>query len=1153
MSIASQYNRIKANIENAYSAASLKGAILPAVKNSESLSYCISTITATEKGNAETTLSIDTQPCQLLASKAKVGSGAIGNLNTLPEELESIGELMTEFVDSYDETELPEIQPTVYVAEGFDGDDWFVDDGVQQLYGNFPKGSITDFPRSMTIVVEPQQIYFYPYENDEYINGCLVNYIDNGSEKKLNVYVVYNDDKESDFLLIDGDITNSMMPSKYKYHAFIKEITVPKHTIFTLKPCKYEEWKQPVLIADNAYGTITSSGVYNNDYRAYRAINDSNSCWAVPNGYVGWTWWRWQFPYKLLVKSVQSRGRDNELFNDSCWYTDSTKNQSLCETYLQSYSDKMDCGYKELSEIYFTGYDGPNSGNPGLRNLRIEAVKGEHTWVAPEVQYTYTNPSDKILSYTFSNFTNNGEFIEGRNKIFYQRGYESDTFPIDDSKEFFTNNGCTKDGNVFTGGQGKSISLDRLIEFYNASNWEIVVAYTYNEGGSERPIISQGIGGVDYVNFQLTVNSSGTLVLYGSSNNTSWDVFNNTSTNFNLATGTEYLIKFTYDETKGYELQYSTDNGSSWTSTFTSETKTKLRCLKPFCLLANGYNMNSYYSNGSIDVSKSYIKVDDEYVWKAFETKTTYKSNGLLVNYEDDGSETTLGAYLVIFENGDKDIVLSSNNDFTIDGEIEHIFLKNVDVPTHDLYGYVDTKAQWTDKPILSTNGTPGGNTFATWASSEGYVYDDWSGEEKQTHAYYAFDGQKDTSGYPYSPTNTWIANGSSNQWLAFYSPNKLFVNSITMQNPPFYREYDWTEGYIFTSGKVQASLDGNDWFDISKEFKNNGPSDGQYTININSDTGYNYFRLYHTSSSTYPGISEISIDALTMQKGFVKSGMTYSIIKNTDRPDDITFDAFVYGDNQVFFGAEKIITDFYYTDSSASKSNACLINYEDDGSAVELNAYIIEYTDGNKDIVLSVDDTFEITDVVTKTFVGTISLDEHIVYEYTSLHQTYVLTSPFDNINTVNDFVNTTGFVDDTKLRINNDNIELVDSQKYDGVNMNSYMTVTGSSPINVTVSCYSSSEGNYDWGYIYMGTELYQPSREQAVSRENDGNGEFIYVGSGEGDYTTYNYTASPGTNYFIVGYTKDGSVGNGDDTIRISYISFEADSSTWTPITE
>ena len=140
---------------------------------------------------------------------------------------------------------------------------------------------------------------------------------------------------------------------------------------------------------------------------------------------------------------------------------------------------------------------------------------------------------------------------------------------------------------------------------------------------------------------------------------------------------------------------------------------------------------------------------------------------------------------------------------------------------------------------------------------------------------------------------------------------------------------------------------------------------------------------------------------------------------------------------------------------------------------------------------------------------------------------------------------------VDNTKFIINGSYIEVAPAYKYDGTNVQSYMTVTGSSNISTSVTCFSSSEGGYDFGFVYMGTQLYQPSYDQVRDRATDGHGEFLYVGSADGS-NTYTYTAAPGTNYFIIGYVKDGSASDGDDTIKISEISFEADSSSWEPVT-
>ena len=1104
----------------------------------------------------EPILDTNTDPCSQSLPASKAGSNDRLPTNILPAGNNvDASELLSVFEGTFSDADLPELSSAVYVIEGFEGTNWCVDDSTQQLYVNFPKGVITDFPRSMTVMVDPQRIYFYPYTNNEYVSGCLINYTDDGSSVTLKAYVIYNDNRESTFLLSNGNLAQASIPSGYSYAAYIKDITIPAHTLFALKPYDYQEWTQPNLIADNAYGTISSSGTYNSDYASYKAPNNSDTCWAVPNGNVGLTWWRWQFPEKLLVKSIKSRGRTNELFTECDWYTNSSKSESLCETYAQSATtDTVLCNYRELSEVYFTGYDGPNSGNPGLRNLLIEAVKGEHVWVAPTMQYTYSNPSDSIMTYTFSNFVNNNSIIAERTKNFFTRGYDAASFPKTVSNEFFTNNGCTVSGTVFTGGAGKTIALSKLIDFYTASSWEVVIDYTYNGGGSECPIMSMGLGGIDYTNFQLTV-SSDNLKLYASSNNTSWDVFSGQSTDLYMSSGDNYLIKFTYNETTGYEVLYSQDDGTSWTSCFTSATTTKIRCLKPFCLLGNGYNTNSYYSNGSVDLSKCYIKVNNQYVWQAYETYTTYVSDGCLVNYTDDGSATTLKAYLVTFTNGDKDIVLSPDNTFSITGMTSSEYLRDVTVPAHSLYRYTNVKAEWSGQPILSVNGSPGGSSFAAWASSEGTVYNWETDTETTAYAYKAFDGLNDTNGEPYSPSNTWIANGSSGQWLAFYSPDELYIQSITIRNPYVYIE-QWegeiyVEGYIFLRGKLQGSTDGNTWVDLTSEFPNTAGSNESFTVNVNLESKYHYFRLYHTSGNAYPGIAEVTINALSTQKGFVKADMTYTVTANTDKPYNINFDTFAYS-TDVFYEKSKLFVDFYYKSSSDTKSDGLLVNYTDDGSAVTLNAYVITYSDGYVDMVLSPDNTFTMTDVVSKELVGTVSVGAHTVYEYTSSYQSFDLSAPFSGLSTSNDFVNATTLVDNSKFIVNGEYIEVGYDYRTDGVNVQSYMTVTGTSSISTSVTCYTSSEGGYDFGFVYMGTQLYQPDRGQITSRTTDGHGEFLYVGSDDGS-NTYTYTASPGTNYFVIGYTKDGSAASGDDTLKISNISFSATSSSWVPIVQ
>ena len=124
-------------------------------------------------------------------------------------------------------------------------------------------------------------------------------------------------------------------------------------------------------------------------------------------------------------------------------------------------------------------------------------------------------------------------------------------------------------------------------------------------------------------------------------------------------------------------------------------------------------------------------------------------------------------------------------------------------------------------QPILSANGTLGGNSFAVQANSNYSSF----------YAYKAFDGNTGTS---------WQSNGTSASatYLIFYNPNPLTVTKITWNGTPTY-------GTI-TAGIVYGSNSNGNWTQLAT-FSGGSTSGG--TMDLSSNTEYySYYKITPTS-----------------------------------------------------------------------------------------------------------------------------------------------------------------------------------------------------------------------------------------------------------------------------------------------------------------
>lgn len=136
---------------------------------------------------------------------------------------------------------------------------------------------------------------------------------------------------------------------------------------------------------------------------------------------------------------------------------------------------------------------------------------------------------------------------------------------------------------------------------------------------------------------------------------------------------------------------------------------------------------------------------------------------------------------------------------------------------------YKYTIADWV-QPVLTENGTIGGDSFAVKASSLlSQKYD----------AFHAFDGQE----------KTWFITGTPQpQWLIMYNPLPLNVSKI---------HYSHTDSnYWATEVDIQASKTGEgDWITLASFSGLTMKAEYDWDIDTNGEY-YQYYRLYIKSAS---------------------------------------------------------------------------------------------------------------------------------------------------------------------------------------------------------------------------------------------------------------------------------------------------------------
>lgn len=104
-------------------------------------------------------------------------------------------------------------------------------------------------------------------------------------------------------------------------------------------------------------------------------------------------------------------------------------------------------------------------------------------------------------------------------------------------------------------------------------------------------------------------------------------------------------------------------------------------------------------------------------------------------------------------------------------------------------------------------------------------------------------------------------------------------------------------------------------------------------------------------------------------------------------------------------------------------------------------------------------------------------------------------------------------------------------------------------------SVNASISSEQNYDFGAVYIGSDIYEPTQSQLQAKTTDGKGNYLVIGSGTtlegGPNTSVNANGdvsmklAENTDYVIsFAYAKDGSGSSGDDCLKIYRYGTSAD---------
>lgn len=332
--------------------------------------------------------------------------------------------------------------------------------------------------------------------------------------------------------------------------------------------------------------------------------------------------------------------------------------------------------------------------------------------------------------------------------------------------------------------------------FNPSGTWEVVVDFKLSQLGKSNSIFGTT---TQYDGTTLYVASDNKLSFYVSSNGTSWDVASAVRGTIVFTTGVNYTVKIVFDGDK-YTVAVSTEGGEFVTDITVSSTKIVFG--SP-CALGGGISTNTSGDqlSGSIDLAKSYIKINDKMWWYGTKAVETTEDDAV---YSDVPKKRIVAAYKT--------------------GKRKY-------------YKYVFQ--DWTQpKATANTTAIDGGNMVFTASST----YSTWK-------AYGPLDGL--TSG----ERNGWIPSNTSSAWWQVKFPYKLKITGLKHYNAEAESSIAITSGRFYTDSTMTTpignsfSTPNTDWYATTVS---GIPAEGVIT-----DTIY-----FSRTGSGYSGIGELVITA---------------------------------------------------------------------------------------------------------------------------------------------------------------------------------------------------------------------------------------------------------------------------------------------------
>lgn len=362
-------------------------------------------------------------------------------------------------------------------------------------------------------------------------------------------------------------------------------------------------------------------------------------------------------PMSSRINSSWTNGTTSLSANTWYWFRFSCANR-VCKLYITEFDNQSECPSASSMTLQCT----VTANVSFIGNTIVLSTDGSEYWGGQiDLKQTQFIEGDRVWKYKDTYFNNASAYTIGTPNFY--------------------------EGKMWGFSTSCYLSLPR--NWSSTNNWEFVTKFKINSFNTATIIWHAEL----FSNLEISANT-GSVNEYNFQNGQSYEIFTAELDKW-------YWVKCIVNGTT--KTYFVSEDGINYQQKI-SQTDTSISPSSnyEFRIGLSSYDSSRPFTNGIIDLTGCYLKINDELIWKGSEKAADFLPGILDPNYSDTGDQVTLNLYDV--ETDKRTLILNNNRDVTVQNKQYVEYNGEITIPDHGLSVYDPEKYTWSKYRIITLN-----------------------------------------------------------------------------------------------------------------------------------------------------------------------------------------------------------------------------------------------------------------------------------------------------------------------------------------------------------------------------------------------------------------------------------------------------------------